>query len=61
MKPAPARFYDSSELLPRVRDFLARNPEARFSEEELASRLGISVYEARAVLETLSTDGEVLP
>ncbi len=58
---APTIFYDSSELIPRVRGFLARNLEARFREEELADKLGISVCEAQAALEALSIDGEVLP
>ena len=54
-------FYDTSELVPRVRGFLARNLEARFSEEELASKLRISIHEAHAVLEALAVEGEVLP
>ena len=54
------RFYDSSELLPMVRDLLSRSDEA-LSDEEIASRLGVATHEVTAVLEALRIEGEVLP
>ncbi len=53
-------FYDSSELLPMVRDLLARNVEAPPSDDEIARRLGVTVHAVIEALEALLVDGEVL-
>ncbi len=53
-------FYDSSELLPMVRDLLSRNDEA-LSDEEIAYRLGATTHEVTVVLEALRIEGEVQP
>src|SRR4051812_27757197 len=59
MTLSPTQFYDSSELLPIVRELLSRNPE--MSGEEMTCRLGAPTHDVTAVLEVLRIDGQVQP
>ncbi len=67
MSFAPTTFYDGSELLPIVREFLPQHPEAAAcGAEELADRLRRLAgrrpqpIEVEAALEALRVEGEVV-